>query len=90
MNDFGLIYAPWTFNFGQIFSLLLLAYYYTSELKKGETFASLLNIHGRDICVVPTHLVYWLGAIGPVLKSQTAIGEKTLIPIYLFILQICQ
>jgi hypothetical protein len=28
------------------------------ELKKGETFASLLNIHGRDIRVVPTHLVF--------------------------------
>jgi hypothetical protein len=27
------------------------------ELKKGETFASLLNIHGGDIRVVPTHLV---------------------------------
>jgi hypothetical protein len=26
------------------------------ELKKGETFASLLNIHGGDIHVVPTHL----------------------------------
>ena len=25
--------------------------------KKGETFASLLNIHGGDIRVVPTHLV---------------------------------
>jgi hypothetical protein len=27
-------------------------------LKKGETFASLLNIHGGDIRVVPTHLVF--------------------------------
>jgi len=27
------------------------------ELKKGETFASLLNIHRGDIRVVPTHLV---------------------------------
>ena len=26
------------------------------ELKKGETFASLLNIHGGDIRVVATHL----------------------------------
>jgi len=25
-----------------------------------ETFASLLNIHGGDICVVPTHLVFVL------------------------------
>jgi hypothetical protein len=35
-----------------ILSLLL------RDLEKGETFASLLNIHGRDICVVPTHLVF--------------------------------
>ncbi len=34
-----------------ILSLLL------RELKKGETFASFLNIHGGDIRVVPTHLV---------------------------------
>jgi len=34
-----------------ILSLLL------RELKKGETFASILNIHGEDIRVVPTHLV---------------------------------
>ena len=27
------------------------------ELKRGETFASLLNIHDVDISVVPTHLV---------------------------------
>jgi hypothetical protein len=27
------------------------------ELKKGETFVSLLNIHGGDNSVVPTHLV---------------------------------
>jgi len=27
------------------------------ELKKGEIFASLLNIQGGDIRVVPTHLV---------------------------------
>jgi hypothetical protein len=30
------------------------------ELKKGETFASLLNIDGGDIRVVPTHLVFIL------------------------------
>ena len=35
-----------------IFSLLL------RELKKYETFASLLNIHGGDIRVVPAHLVW--------------------------------
>ena len=35
-----------------ILSLLL------RELKKGETFASLLNIHGGDIRVIPTHLVF--------------------------------
>ena len=35
-----------------ILSLLL------KELKKGETFASLLNIHGGDIRVVLTHLVF--------------------------------
>ena len=29
----------------------------TEGIKKGETFASLLNIHGGDIRVVPTHLV---------------------------------
>jgi hypothetical protein len=28
-------------------------------LKKGETIASLLNIHGGDIRVVPTHLVFF-------------------------------
>ena len=28
------------------------------ELKQGETFSSLLNIHGGDIRVVPTHLVW--------------------------------
>jgi hypothetical protein len=28
------------------------------ELEKGETFASLLNIHTGDIHVVPTHLVF--------------------------------
>jgi hypothetical protein len=36
-----------------LFSLL-------KELKRGETFASLLNIHGGDIRVVPTHLVFLL------------------------------
>ena len=41
-----------TLKFISILSLLL------RELKKGETFASLLNIHGGDIRVVPTHLVY--------------------------------
>ena len=30
------------------------------ELKMGETFASLLNIHGGDIRVVPTHLVVFV------------------------------
>ena len=29
------------------------------ELRKGETFASLLNIHSGDIRVVPTHLVLY-------------------------------
>ena len=29
------------------------------ELKKGEAFAKLLNIHGGDIRVVPTHLVFY-------------------------------
>jgi len=38
-------------------SLLFLAVI-LRELKKGETFANLLNIHGGDIHVVPTHLVY--------------------------------
>ena len=28
------------------------------ELEKGETFASLLNIHAGDIHVAPTHLVF--------------------------------
>ena len=28
------------------------------NLKKRETFPSLLNIQGGDICVIPTHLVY--------------------------------
>jgi len=37
-------------------SLLFLALL-LRELKKGETFASLLNIHGGGILVVPTHLV---------------------------------
>ena len=39
------------FNFLVFLSLLL------RELKKGETFARLLNIHSGDIRVVPTHLV---------------------------------
>ena len=30
------------------------------ELIKGETYASLLNIHGGDIRIVSTHLVYFL------------------------------
>ena len=30
------------------------------ELKNGETFASLLNIDGGDIRVIPTHLVFIL------------------------------
>ena len=38
-------------NYFLILSLLL------RELIKGEKFASLLNIHGGDIRVVPTHLV---------------------------------
>jgi hypothetical protein len=36
-----------------ILSLLL------RELKKGETSANLLNIHGGDIRVVPTHLFFF-------------------------------
>ena len=42
-----------TLKFFVILSLLL------RELNKGETFASLLNIHGGDIHVIPTHLVPW-------------------------------
>jgi len=34
-------------------------------LKKGETFASLINIHGGDIRVVPTHLVLIRSATWP-------------------------
>jgi hypothetical protein len=78
MNDFGIIYAPWTFNFNidLIFGIwnyndeLQIKFSFWShwiilaklprELKKGETFASLLNIHGGDIRVVPTHLVFLL------------------------------
>ena len=37
-----------------ILSLLL------REFKKGETFASLLNIHDGDFRVVLTHLVCWV------------------------------
>ena len=88
LNDFGLIYTPWIFNFGQIFSChhfislcfemltwflvfgITMMNYRSSlafvilslllgELKKGETFASLLNIHGGDIRVVPTHLFFF-------------------------------
>ena len=33
------------------------------ELKKDETYASLLNIHGGNIRVVPTHLVFSWGVI---------------------------
>ena len=45
------ILVEWFLANLQTFGLLL------RELKKGETFASLLNIHGGDIRVVPTHLV---------------------------------
>jgi hypothetical protein len=68
MNDFGIIYAPWTFNFNidLIFGIwnyndeLQIKFSFWShwiilaklprELKKGETFASLLNIHGVYSC----------------------------------------
>ena len=40
-----------------ILSLLL------RELKKGETFASLLNIHDGDIRVVPTHLFFSVNSL---------------------------
>jgi small neutral amino acid transporter SnatA (MarC family) len=47
-----------------ILSLLL------RELKKGETFASLLNIHDGDIRVVPTHLVCF-SAMHAALRSKS-------------------
>ena len=47
-----------------ILSLLL------RELKKGETFASLLNIHGGDIRVVPTHLVFFAVGIAFLYKDE--------------------
>jgi hypothetical protein len=55
--DSDLIFGMWVYSDELpikfvILSLLL------RDLEKGETFASLLNIHGRDICVVPTHLVF--------------------------------
>ena len=39
------------------------------ELIKGEKFAILLNIHGGDICVVPTHLVWNLNLIMTAFRS---------------------
>jgi hypothetical protein len=51
LNDFWPTYSLW-FEDTILNSLLL------REIKKGETFASLLNIHGGDIHVVPTHLVF--------------------------------
>ena len=50
-----------------ILSLLL------RELKKGETFASLLNIHGGDIRVIPTHLVYFAGGM-PLYKQEQCVS----------------
>ena len=63
LGNIDLIFGIWVYNvwwvtvqlwnsFG-ILNLLL------RELKKDETFASLLNIHGRDIRVVPTLLVFY-------------------------------
>ena len=48
----GLTFVPTEKQYFVILSLLL------RELKKGETFVTLLNIHGRDIRVVPTHLFF--------------------------------
>ena len=42
---------------GQLWNSFVILSLLLRELKKGETFASLLNIHGGDIRVVPTHLV---------------------------------
>jgi hypothetical protein len=44
LGDIDLIFGIWVYN---------------DELKKGETFASLLNIHGGDIRVVTRHLVLY-------------------------------
>jgi len=40
--------------------MICYSYPITEGIKKGETFASLLNIHGGDIRIVPTHLVFAL------------------------------
>jgi hypothetical protein len=45
------------------------------ELEKGETFASLLNIHTGDIHVVPTHLVFPLFRQGKKSWSKST-GQK--------------
>jgi hypothetical protein len=52
VSDTGSV--DWASSFSLWFVILSLL---LRELKKGETFASLLNIHSGDIRVVPTHLV---------------------------------
>jgi hypothetical protein len=65
LNDFWPTYSRWALKFGKIFSChhffslwFVILSLLLRKLKKGETFASLLNIHGGDIRFVLTHLVF--------------------------------
>ena len=66
LGNIDLIFGIWVYNVwwvtDQLWNSFVILNLLLRELKKGETFASLLNIHGRgrDILVVPTLLVFLL------------------------------
>ena len=55
-----------------------------SELRKIANFNN--NYNENQLNLLGQYNFYWQWSIGPVLKSQTTVGENILIPIYLFIL----
>ena len=84
LNDFGLIYALWTFNFGQIFSChhALRYWFLVFEI----TMTSLLNIDGGDIDT-SIFVFFFFAAFRIFVKVETFfvhIGEKIEYTVYLF------
>ena len=62
LGNIDLIFGIWVYNVWwvtvQLWNSFVILNLLLRELKKFETFASLLNIHGGDIRVIPTHLVF--------------------------------
>ena len=78
LNDFGLIYAPWTINFGQIFSCHYALRYWLDFLVFEIIMTSLLNIDGRGI---DKYIFFFFFFVE---NNYVHIGEKFEYTVYLF------